>query len=306
MNCICTLTSASSLLALEINYNNFGVVFPECTGNLSTNLTILLLDNNIISGSIPVGIRNLINLEVLYAWNDQLSGSIPSAIGNLQKLQQLDLGINSISGVTPNSLGNLKMLNILGLNDNNLIGSIPSSLGKKFEKSGSFICFSKSTVWCASKQSPQMCKTRETIDEWQFLPRFHSFKFIERSCSCSFASFKFLQYLDLSYNDFEGMVLTEGVFKNATAKAQYELKSYKSKYCHVVNPLHSATVIFDELLAEYSLGSEVFKEDLNLHNFVKAALPERIPFFFRNKLQEKQFPTILTMRAARDRSLFNL
>ncbi|XVE90458.1 hypothetical protein DITRI_Ditri20bG0079500 [Diplodiscus trichospermus] len=130
MNSVCSLTNASSLVALEMNGNNFGGAFPECTANLSTNLNYLLLDNNIISGSIPLGIGNLINLEMLYAWNNQLSGSIPSTIGNLQKLQQLDLGINSISGDIPNSLGNLKMLNMLRLNDNNLIGSIPSSLGK--------------------------------------------------------------------------------------------------------------------------------------------------------------------------------
>ncbi|XVF06902.1 hypothetical protein REPUB_Repub06bG0091200 [Reevesia pubescens] len=130
MNSVCTLTNATSLLALEMNGNNFGGVFPKCIGNLSTNLTFLLLDNNKISGTIPVGIGNLINLEMLYAWDNQLSGSIPSVIGNLQKLQELYLEMNSLSGIIPPSLGDLKMLNILRLHDNNLNGTIPSSLGK--------------------------------------------------------------------------------------------------------------------------------------------------------------------------------
>jgi Leucine-rich repeat (LRR) protein len=123
---LCSLTNATYLTSLEINVNNFGGELPKCVANLSTTLTILLLDNNKIFGNIPNGIGNLINLQDLTMWQNKLSGNIPFEIGKLQKLQYLALNTNNFYGNIPSSIGNLTVLIDLYLYENNLQGNILS------------------------------------------------------------------------------------------------------------------------------------------------------------------------------------
>uniref|UniRef100_A0A7N2LED4 non-specific serine/threonine protein kinase n=1 Tax=Quercus lobata TaxID=97700 RepID=A0A7N2LED4_QUELO len=127
---LCSLTNATYLTTLEINFNNFGGELPKCIFNFTTTLIKFILNNNKISGNIPIGIGNLTNLESLDMGNNKLSGHIPFEIGKLHKLQYLDLSANNFFGNIPSSLGNLTSLITLYLDDNNLQGSIPLSLGK--------------------------------------------------------------------------------------------------------------------------------------------------------------------------------
>ncbi|OEL32014.1 LRR receptor-like serine/threonine-protein kinase FLS2 [Dichanthelium oligosanthes] len=79
---------------------------PGSIGNLSTNLENLLLGSNQISGSI-VEISNLVNLTVLSLEDNLLSGSIPARIGKLQNLFILNLSKNKLSGQIPSTIGNV-------------------------------------------------------------------------------------------------------------------------------------------------------------------------------------------------------
>ncbi|XP_057512881.1 probable LRR receptor-like serine/threonine-protein kinase At3g47570 [Actinidia eriantha] len=125
-----SLTNATHLSLFALNANNFGGVFPESIRNFSTNLSILAMDNNKITGNIPTGIENLVNLEILHLWNNQLTGKIPSNIGKFQRLQSLSLSGNKFSGNIPSSLGNLSLITKLYLDENYFYGNIPSDLGK--------------------------------------------------------------------------------------------------------------------------------------------------------------------------------
>ena len=107
---LCSLKNATYLHLLEINANNFGGDLPKCISNLSTTLTILLLDNNLIFGKIPIEIGNLINLERLDMWKNKLSSNILFEIGKLQKLQILALNTNNLYGNIPSSIGNLTIM----------------------------------------------------------------------------------------------------------------------------------------------------------------------------------------------------
>ncbi|XP_043694407.1 probable LRR receptor-like serine/threonine-protein kinase At3g47570 [Telopea speciosissima] len=97
--------------------------------NLSTQLLVLTLENNQLSGIIPAEIENLVNLTALDLDSNFLEGNIPSVIGKLPKRQRLFLNDNRLSGQIPSSIGNLTLLYELHLDDNNLNGSIPSNIG---------------------------------------------------------------------------------------------------------------------------------------------------------------------------------
>ena len=74
--------SIENTTLLDLNSNNLTGSIPPEIGNL-TNLTYLNLQDNQLTGSIPPEIGDLTNLNYLKLENNQLTGSIPSEIGNL-------------------------------------------------------------------------------------------------------------------------------------------------------------------------------------------------------------------------------
>lgn len=101
----------------------FGVIT-----DLNGNIVGISLNNNNLSGSLPVGVENLINLENLSLNRNNLSG-FQTSIGNLLKLKTLDLSNNTIQDSIPSQIGNLANLERLYVNNGQLYGKIPSSLG---------------------------------------------------------------------------------------------------------------------------------------------------------------------------------
>ncbi|XP_010256508.1 PREDICTED: probable LRR receptor-like serine/threonine-protein kinase At3g47570 [Nelumbo nucifera] len=124
-----SLTNCTSLAYLELYENDLRGPFPNSITNLSTQLTRLIMNGNQISGSIPVGIENLINLNYLDMSFNFLTGSIPPTIGKLRKLEVLFLQRNRFVGEIPPSICNITPLYNLHLEENRLHGKIPSCLG---------------------------------------------------------------------------------------------------------------------------------------------------------------------------------
>ncbi|KAK7840825.1 putative receptor-like protein kinase [Quercus suber] len=123
-----SLRNCSKMYYLAFVSNRFEGVLPSSIGNLSTQLTELLLGRNKISGTIPVALQNLINLIVLGMDENLFTGMIPTCFGRFQKMQGLNLLGNKLSGKIPSSIGNLTQLADLFLSQNNLEGSIPPSI----------------------------------------------------------------------------------------------------------------------------------------------------------------------------------
>ena len=122
------LGKLTSLIGLNLSYNNISGAIPPELGNL-TNLTSLSLTNNRLSGPIPPELGNLDQLTGLYLDGNNLSGPIPPELGNLTRMSQLWLHRNRLSGPIPPELGNLTRMRNLVLVYNNLTGPIPPELG---------------------------------------------------------------------------------------------------------------------------------------------------------------------------------
>ena len=71
---------------------------------------------------------NLSNLIVLFLHSNQLTGEIPAELGNLSNLQELWLNDNQLTGEIPTELGNLSNLQGLSLNNNQMTGELPQTL----------------------------------------------------------------------------------------------------------------------------------------------------------------------------------
>ncbi|OWM82333.1 hypothetical protein CDL15_Pgr001907 [Punica granatum] len=124
-----SLTNCSKLQELSVDNNRLKGVLPDSVANLSSTLGVFNIYRNLMSGSIPSGIGNLVNLQFLSLGENMLTGRIPGSIVKLSKLQRLYLNQNNLSGMIPSTLGNMTSLSELVLEYNRLEGTIPASLG---------------------------------------------------------------------------------------------------------------------------------------------------------------------------------
>ncbi|GAY67478.1 hypothetical protein CUMW_256800 [Citrus unshiu] len=211
------LTNCSSLKVLSLTVNQFRGELSHPRANLSSTMIQFRIGGNQISGTVPPGIRNLVNLialtmelNQLYMFRNFLEGSIPSGVGNLTKLASLDLGSNILQGNIPSSLGNCQNLNMFNAYQNNLEyldisinsfhGITPLSLG--FLKSIKELSVSRNNL---SGRIPKFLK-----------------------------NLSFLEFLNLSYNHFKGEVSTKGAFSN-----KYKiLLQGNEKLCGGIDELH--------------------------------------------------------------------
>ncbi|XP_020084932.1 probable leucine-rich repeat receptor-like protein kinase At1g35710 [Ananas comosus] len=99
--------------------------------NLLSQMTILDLSRNSLSGHIPDELTNLLGLLVFDLSSNDLTGQVPSKIGDMMQLESLNLSRNKLSGAIPSSLSNLSFLDFLDLSYNNFSGRIPT--GKQMD-----------------------------------------------------------------------------------------------------------------------------------------------------------------------------
>ncbi len=93
-------------------------------------VTVLELDSNGLTGSIPPELGQLSSLERLVLFNNGLSGPVPPELGQLSRLEYLHFSRNDLSGLIPPELGQLDNLEWLVLSNNGLSGSIPPEIGQ--------------------------------------------------------------------------------------------------------------------------------------------------------------------------------
>ncbi|KAL3500027.1 hypothetical protein ACH5RR_039120 [Cinchona calisaya] len=148
---ISSLTNCTNLRVLSLSRIQIGGIIPNAIANLSTKLTSLWLNDNIISGTLPSGIGNLISLSYLDVRNNSLSSTIPDSLERLTNLQELYLSENSFTGEIPSSIGYISGLQILTLDQNMLTGGIPISLSNCSDLQG-FAAFQNDLSGALPKQ----------------------------------------------------------------------------------------------------------------------------------------------------------
>ncbi|XP_022633988.1 LRR receptor-like serine/threonine-protein kinase GSO1 [Vigna radiata var. radiata] len=111
----------SSLIHLDLSYNNLVGKLPSVVGNLSY-LKTLSLSNNHLEGSIPTRLVELENLSYLDISDNNLTGSVPSFIN--ASVNYIHLSHNRLSGLSKRMFSNRSFLMMLDLSYNEITGSI--------------------------------------------------------------------------------------------------------------------------------------------------------------------------------------
>lgn len=103
----------------------FGPIPPGTLGRL-TELRVLSLRSNLLTGSLPSDLANAKALRSIYLQHNLFSGPLPPFLSQWGRLSRLDLSFNRLNGSIPFSLNNLTHLTGLLLQNNSLSGSIPN------------------------------------------------------------------------------------------------------------------------------------------------------------------------------------
>ncbi|KAI3464879.1 hypothetical protein Pfo_021542 [Paulownia fortunei] len=120
------LSECSLLRAVYLQYNSLaGEISPAFFSNL-TNLQVLNLAHNLISGEISRDISA--SMRILDLSSNSFSGEIPGNFSAAHQLQLINFSFNRFSGEIPGTIGALQQLAYLWLDGNRLYGTIPSAI----------------------------------------------------------------------------------------------------------------------------------------------------------------------------------
>ena len=120
------ISNLTDIRVLSLENNQITGLLPDDWSEL-TNLQELLLSNNQFTGELPSNwssLQNLVNLQLSY---NKITGTLPSTWSSLVNLKYMSMDNNQLSGPLPDSWSSLLNLNELSLNSNLLSGSLPQS-----------------------------------------------------------------------------------------------------------------------------------------------------------------------------------
>lgn len=101
-------------------------IIPPGSLSLISELRVVSLRNNQLTGPFPDELGKCSNVESLYLAGNAFSGPVQNLTGLMPRLTQLSLEYNRLNGTIPEELGLLSRLNLLNLRNNSFSGSIPS------------------------------------------------------------------------------------------------------------------------------------------------------------------------------------
>ncbi|XP_068487997.1 receptor-like protein 7 isoform X1 [Phaseolus vulgaris] len=139
-----SLTRLQNLSIIRLDQNNFSSSVPKNFADFP-NLVILHLSSCGLTGIFPEKIFQVTTLsDIDLSYNDYLNGSLPGLPLN-GSLQKLIVSHTRFSGALPTSIGNLKQLSILDLSNCHFNGTLPSSMSGLKELTSLLLSFNNFT-----------------------------------------------------------------------------------------------------------------------------------------------------------------
>ncbi|VAI68868.1 unnamed protein product [Triticum turgidum subsp. durum] len=125
-----SLVGLQSLSMVDLQYNRLTGSIPVFFANFSS-LNVLQLSYNNLEGRVPPVIfqhKKLVTIDLHH--NPNILGNLPNFSTDSNQLENLFVGDTNFSGTVPNSISNLKHLKKLGLDALGFTGELPSSIGR--------------------------------------------------------------------------------------------------------------------------------------------------------------------------------
>ncbi|KAL4627808.1 hypothetical protein ACB092_05G192300 [Castanea dentata] len=208
------------LESLRIAGNKITGEIPSELGELN-QLGLLDLSSNQIVGEIPKQLGRLSKLIILHLSDNQISGQLPSEIGGLSNLEDLDFSANRLSGQIPEQVGDCSRLRNLCLSKNYFNGTIPHTIGDPAHQG--LLDLSQNRLTGDIPPQPESLSQRLTS-------------------------------IDLSYNELEGPLPDNNIFRHANPTAF----SNNKDLCGIVEGLRPCNVTSLENGAHSIAGRKVF------------------------------------------------
>ncbi|KAM5586936.1 receptor-like protein EIX2 [Rosa sericea] len=217
--------NCSWLRSIDLGGNRFTGIIPlQTRSNVPSELNMLRLRSNSLSGHIPNRLCSLQYLHILDLGHNKFSGTIPKCLYNLTPMaygnysplfslksslatvsltlkgqelvynttldlvNSIDFSSNNLEGEIPDEVSSLRFLGTLNLSRNQLTGNIPSKIGN--------------LTWL------------ETLDL--------SHNHLSGQIPQSFSSLSFLAHLNLSFNNLSGRIPSGNQLQTLTDSSIYE------------------------------------------------------------------------------------
>ncbi|PWZ32903.1 hypothetical protein Zm00014a_008716 [Zea mays] len=128
----------TSILLLDLSYNNFSGSIPSCLMENVNGMQSLNLRKNRLHGEIPDSSKKGCSFEALDFSGNQIEGRLPRSMASCESLEVLDVGNNQISDAFPCWMSELPRLQVLVLKSNRFFGQVSEPVLQ--EKKQSYSC----------------------------------------------------------------------------------------------------------------------------------------------------------------------
>ncbi|CAN0863410.1 Receptor-like protein EIX2 [Linum grandiflorum] len=184
----CQLKSLElSYIKLQQNVSELFQILQECSSN---TLETLFLDRCQLFGKVTDQIGRFKRLKHLELQDNSISGPLPMSFGELSSLKYVNLARNQIKGTIPTSFGRLSQLEVADISHNSMDGIVSSQIHfanltklSNFQAGGNQILFKAKPDWVPPKRLATL-----DLSSWYVGPGFP--KWIQ--------SIQYLKSLDLS------------------------------------------------------------------------------------------------------------